>query len=309
MLLTPATRPRRLIAGREARSPTLSSMIKGIRPLIILVMSNGLLLGCGDQIHPSSEKKSGAIPGDSLVVEDQTVQFISKSDDQLLSPRQNTTTRVGRIDSTELFTELPSNSCLCPASIGSSYGEKPVATAFLTDGVAAAVCGFADHGIHNMGLVVSEFSIVDCNSNEILVEYDATQICVIDWDSTEVIIDEYQYLPSGENWGWVLLKIAQQKIVLARGELIAKPQMPRLGEIYVSEQLQRAYIASLPGRRQLNSGWEEDIGRLLVLSLADHEKPWQMLTSYREVQGQSVDRAISEQLADAIATVQWIKEN
>ena len=280
-----------------------------IQPVTILLMCTTLLLGCGDGRLAPNEEKSSDIGNDRLVGENQLDKSISKLDHQFSPSLETTITRVGRIDSTELHTSLPSHSCLCPAGIGSSYGDKPIATALLTDGETAAVCGFADSEMRDIGLVVSEFSVVDCGSGERLVEYDATQICVVEWDSTSVIIDEYQYLPSGEDWEWKLMEIARQKIISANGELIAKPQKPRLGTINVSEQLQRDYIASLSGRGKLKSGWEEDIGRLLVLSLFDHEEAWQTLTTYREVQGQSVDGAISEQLADAIATVQWIKEN
>jgi len=198
--------------------------------------------------------------------------------------------------------------CKCFNGIGSTESDKPILTSTFSNGVSLGLCGFFDKEMQDEGLIMSEFNVFNCKNGNALVEYGAVQICRIEEKKDTLTIYELKYLPIGTNWNWELIQIAKQEILVAEGNLIAKPQIPELAKFTIDEVIQREFLNSLKKGNGFGSEWESDLGKLEVLSLLGNDVAWKILKNYEDFTGDKTDGALAEQWKDAVATVKWITE-
>jgi len=197
--------------------------------------------------------------------------------------------------------------CDCFDGLGSSKNDKPVISFKFDNNKSISVCGYYDHELHDEGLIMSEFNIFDCNTGKSFVEYDAMQACRIIEAKDSVTLEELKFLPVGKDWSWDLIQIGEQKIYTNNNEITISPTKPKLAEITISNQQQLDFISSLKKNVGFGTNWEDDLGRLEVLSLIGNSEAWEILNHYEEFTDQDTDGAIAEQWSDAVATVVWIR--
>lgn len=200
-----------------------------------------------------------------------------------------------------------SSSCLCDKGISTTKGEKPLQIFEFTNGHAVRICGYKDESIQeDENMLLSEFNIFDCLSGVSYVEFGATQTCRIKTYTDTLVIEELAYLPSGENWEWQLIQIAEQKIYCNGKDIHTSKLEPKIKLQPIDSILQNTFLNSLKKGEGFPNEWEEEIGKLVVLSLSGNEKAWEILQDYENFTGTTVDGAIAETWKEGISLVEWI---
>lgn len=209
--------------------------------------------------------------------------------------------------SEKIDSQLNSNIlCECFDGIGSIKGDEPILLSSFSNGKLTAVCGFYDKKMKEPGLIISEFNIFDCETEKALVEYGAIQICRIKEGKDSIIIEELKYLPAGNNWEWELIQIAEQIVTLKNQNLVALEVRPKYQKIKLDLGSQTQFLNSIKQGEGINENWEEELGKLELLSLNGNAKAWKILKNYEEFKGGQTDGALAEQWKDALANVEWI---
>lgn len=197
--------------------------------------------------------------------------------------------------------------CMCFNGIGSSEGDEPILVSKFSNGTSLSLCGYFDKGAQDQGLTMSEFNVFNCITKEALVEYDALQTCRIEEKKDVLLIRELKYLPAGEDWDWEMVQISRQEISLIDGEINVSDPIPDLAKFEIDEAIQKEFIGNFKSGSGFGSESESEIAKLEVLSLIGNENAWNILKNYEKFSGEYADGSLSEQLNDAVATVNWIK--
>lgn len=212
------------------------------------------------------------------------------------------------IDTVEAPIEITDSACKCFHGIGSTENDKPIITSTFSNGTSVSLCGFFDKEMRGQGLIMSEFNVFDCETGNALVEYGAVKICRIEVKKDTLSIYELKYLPVGTKWSWELIQIGKQELILHEGKLITYPQVPELEKFTIDEDQQNQFLGSLKKGDGFSSEWESDLGKLEVLSLLGNDSAWEILKNYEDFTGDKTDGALAEQWKDAIAIVEWLKQ-
>lgn len=199
--------------------------------------------------------------------------------------------------------------CECSDGIGSTKTDKPNLIFDFLNGKSVSICGFFDKEIQDgEALIMSEFNVFDCKTGESYLEYDATQTCRIKKLQDTLIIEELNYLPSGENWAWELIQIAEQKVSSNNDGIIVSKIKPKIKPIIIDENTQTEFLNSIKKGKGISGEWELEIGKLVVVSLSGNEKAWSVLKNYETYTGETTDGALAETWKDAVAIVEWLKK-
>jgi len=158
------------------------------------------------------------------------------------------------------------------------------------------------------GLIISEFNIFECETGKALVEFGALQICRIKETTDSIIIEELKYLPTGANWGFELVRIGEQVVSLQNENLVASELKPKFQGASIEKVRQKEFLKSISKRKGIGENWEEELGKLELLSLIGNRRAWKILKNYEKIKRGQMDGALAEQWKDAIANVEWIIE-
>jgi hypothetical protein len=71
----------------------------------------------------------------------------------------------------------------------------------------------------------------DCKTGESYVEYGALEICRLVEMKNSIVISELKYLPSGNDWSWELLKIAEREIKTKADSIVVTSRIPKFEKI------------------------------------------------------------------------------
>jgi hypothetical protein len=175
-----------------------------------------------------------------------------------------------------------------------------------SNGKVLTVCGFVDKEME--GITVSEFNVFECTTGNSLAEYDATKICRLFEKNDTLEINEFRYLPIGENYEWELIKIGKQIITLKSDEIVVSEIEPDVERFDIDSRKVEKFLGSIEKGKGIDENWEKEIGYLEALSIFGNEKAWNILKNYETYIGQKTDGAIAETWKDAVATVSWIKK-
>jgi hypothetical protein len=199
---------------------------------------------------------------------------------------------------------MSDNFCKCFEGIGSSKSDSPIYTFKFQNGKTISVCGFLDKEME--GFTISEFNVFDCKTGESYVEYGALEICRLVEMKNSIVISELKYLPSGNDWSWELLKIAEREIKTKADSIVVTSRIPKFEKINVDAKVRDAFLNSLTSK--INNDWELEIGKLELLALNNDSDAWEYLKKYKNLKDGIVDGAHSEILNDAIENVKWIRK-
>jgi hypothetical protein len=196
--------------------------------------------------------------------------------------------------------------CQCFNGIGASEKDTPVLIFEFSNGNSISICGYKDPDLQTSELNILEFNVFDCKSGESYVEYGAMENCIIKTKQDTLIIQLFEYLPVGKNWKWKSTQVAEQIITIDLNEIQPSEIFPKYEPIPIDNKMQTDFLSSLKKGKGFGNNWEDDLGKLEVLSLLGNEKAWEILKNYENFTGLQTDGAIAEQWKDAVATVEWI---
>lgn len=196
--------------------------------------------------------------------------------------------------------------CKCFNGIGASEGDEPALLFTFSNGNSTAICGYVEEDLLLEGLIISEFNIFECKSGKSLVEFDALQTCRITEAEDKLIIEELKFLPIGKNWNWEFIQIAEQIIIMQDHNLLVNSSTPKFTQVDIDKTQQSEFLNSITQNEGIGNDWENELGKLEVLSLLGNEKAWQILRKYDNYKSEIPDGAAAEQWKDAMATVEWI---
>ena len=115
-----------------------------------------------------------------------------------------------------------------------------------------------------------------------------------------------QYLPAGNNWTWKFIQIGKQIITCEKDLLKISSLIPQYSQVKIDSELENGFLKSLKKGKGFSEDWENEIGKLEILSLNGNEIAWEVLKNYEEFTGFKTDGAIAEDWKKAIANVEWI---
>ena len=196
--------------------------------------------------------------------------------------------------------------CNCFNGIGSSDQDTPALTFSFSNGKAVSICGYKSDESTPNELLISEFNIFDCSNGTKYVEYGALENCAIKTAKDLIKIELLKYLPTGENWTWKTITIAEQQLTPHSNELKASELKPSYTPVQISEDQQKAFLTGLKKGQGFGENWEEDIAKLEVLALNGNNRAWEILKNYEAFTGEQTDGALAETWKEAIATVEWL---
>jgi len=196
--------------------------------------------------------------------------------------------------------------CQCYNGIGASEKDNPLLIFDFSNGKSVSICGFKDPDLQTTELNISEFNVFDCLSGKSYVEYGAMENCIIKTKKDTLIIQLLKFLPTGENWKWSSVQIAEQIITTDLNEIKVLKIKTKYQPTSIDNKLQSDFLRTLKRGQGFGNNWEDDLGRLEVLSLLRNEKAWEILKNYEDFTGEQTDGALAEQWKDAVATVGWI---
>jgi len=209
---------------------------------------------------------------------------------------------------TEIEKSELTKECECFDGIGSTKVDKPILTFSFLNKKSISVCGFYDKDLQDgNGIIISEFNVFDCSSGKSYIEYDATQTCRIKETQNSIVIEELYYLPTGKDWTWELIQIAEQTISSNENEILVSEIKPKIKPIKIDVKVQTEFLDSIKKGQEINGEWELEIGKLVATSLSGNENAWSILKDYENYTGEKTDGALAETWKDAVSLVEWIK--
>ncbi len=246
----------------------------------ILILSF-LILSCGEK---SNKKNTAKIKKDSLIVlENVETESEAKNIEKGLKKQ-----------------------CKCYNGIGSSDKDMPILTFDFSNGKSVSICGYKNPDSRTDELLISEFNIFDCLNGKQFVEYGAVDNCLIETENDTIKIQLLKFLPIGENWKWSSIKVAEQIITPDLNKLKVSELTANYSPILINKSKQKDFLDSLKKGQGFSENWEENIGKLEVLSLNGNDRAWEILKNYEEFTGEQTDGALAEMWKEAIATVKWL---
>jgi hypothetical protein len=201
-----------------------------------------------------------------------------------------------------------SKTCSCFTGIGSDARDTPRMTITFYEGTTLSVCGFEDEKISENEIWISEFNVVNCQTGESLAEYGALQTCLVKKDVIGLQITEFTFLPAGDNWEWVNVKIGFQQIFVKENELIVLKQVPAFETTAIDTVQADLFLSAtrdLKGTGKIENP-EELLGRLEFLALNGFRETADILNDFENYFKYQTDGAIAEQWKDAAARLKWI---
>ena len=100
---------------------------------------------------------------------------------------------------------IDSENCGCPAEYGMMQ-SKPVLIANLGER-KIVVCGYLLQRQNDSSIKISEFTISDCQTNEVLRFYGAITTCRINSTENRLEVIELAKMPLGNEFKWIQTKI------------------------------------------------------------------------------------------------------
>lgn len=196
--------------------------------------------------------------------------------------------------------------CQCYNGIGSTEKDEPISTFEFSNNRSVSICGFKLPVSKDDELLITEFNVFDCSNGNKLVEYGADNNCMITFKSDSLKIELLKYLPSGDNWHWELSKIGEQTIKQELNTLKVSELTGNFNKTKINKAEQNDFLNSLKKGQGYGKDWEENIGRLEVLSLIGNQKAWGILKDYEVFVGEPTDGALAQTWKDAVANVKWV---
>ena len=199
--------------------------------------------------------------------------------------------------------------CGCFDGIGSTKQDRPSLTMDFKNGRTITVCGYEQEKYSSTKIKMSEFNVFDCMTKKPLTEFGALQTCEVEIKNDTLTIIELKYLPVGRDWQWKFIPIGRQRIFPDRNQLQVSTIKPFYQSEPIRSELKSKFfqeIEQLKGKGY-NDQFDNIIGKLEVLALNGNERAQKILTDFESYFNFPPDGAIAEQLKDAIATVDWIK--
>lgn len=167
---------------------------------------------------------------------------------------------------------MESPSCNCP----SDYGMNGLRTVLLAnlEKTTLAVCGFLLQRTGDNSIKVSEFTISNCETNEVLRFYGAVTTCYVRSTENSLEIIELDRLPLGEGFQWI--QTPYRKVILSdvSGTLKFGDEQFVLDLSNISDSDINSFVSELPNYQ--GKGYFEEIetfiGKLLICSLKGNEQ-------------------------------------
>ena len=210
--------------------------------------------------------------------------------------------------STSKNTIVNAKDCKCFDGIGASINDKPTLTYNFENGKSVSICGFVDKEMQELGTIISEFNVFDCESGKSYAEYGALNICRIVEKKNELEIQDLRYLPIGNEWNWELIQIGEQIIKTNGNQLFVSELTPKIQKYKISDNQANEFLNSLEPGKGFNSDWEQIIGRLESLSIIGNEKAWNILQNLDSFTGLKFDGALAETWKESVENVKWIRK-
>ena len=206
-------------------------------------------------------------------------------------------------EKTELVNQkvVKERKCQCFDGIGASEKDTPILIYEFSNGKSISICGYQDSELN-----ISEFNVFDCQSGKSYVEYGAMENCEIKTKKDTLIIQLLKFLPTGENWNWESVQIAEQVFTTDLNEIKVLDIKPKYKPISIESKQQSDFLNSLKKGQGFGNNWENDLGKLEVLSILGNKKAWEILKNYEEFTGVKTDGALAEQWGSAVSTVSWV---
>ncbi len=164
------------------------------------------------------------------------------------------------------------SNCQCPQEYGQD-GSKPVLVANLGK-TTLAVCGYLLQRAGENAIKISEFTVSDCSSNEVLRFYGAVTTCQVRAKGSSLEIIELDRLPIGERFQWIQTPYRKVEIRDVNGTPKFGDEQYVLDLSMVTDADINAFVRDLP--KYKNKGYFDEvetfIGKLLVCSLKGNEQ-------------------------------------
>lgn len=167
---------------------------------------------------------------------------------------------------------MESSNCQCPSEYGME-GSRTVLLANL-DKTTLAVCGYLLQRTGDNSIKISEFTISNCETNEVLRFYGAVTTCHVRSTGNSLEIIELDRLPLGEGFQWI--QTPYRKVILsdASGTPKFRDEQFVLDLSNISDSDINSFTDKLPGYK--GKGYFEEIetfiGKLLICSLKGNEQ-------------------------------------
>jgi hypothetical protein len=181
---------------------------------------------------------------------------------------------------------------------------------FNIGGLKGTICGYLLNRISENKIKISEFSITDCQKDEMIVFYSAVQTCYIEIIDEKLKITEVTQLPFGKNWNWIELPLKERNLFLGTdNELVLGAEKSVLNYSLSNEKIEQ-YLEMVESKRKNNESFEIEttIGAILKCALNGNQKAKDILLNFNDYFGFKLDGAFQEFYNDAISIYNFINE-
>ncbi len=167
---------------------------------------------------------------------------------------------------------MESQNCSCPDSYGMD-GQKTVLYTNLENS-SIAVCGYLLQRTGDNSIKISEFTISNCKTNEVLRFYSAVTTCYVRSTGNSLEIIELDRLPIGERFQWVQTPYRRVLLSDVSGIPTFGDEKFVLDLSSISDSDTNSFVGELPNYK--GKGYFEEIetfiGKLLICSLKGNEQ-------------------------------------
>ncbi|MDO6492406.1 MULTISPECIES: hypothetical protein [unclassified Cellulophaga] len=202
------------------------------------------------------------------------------------------------------------NQCLC--SNGTELelkGVKPAMTFELANGETYNICGFVNSKISDNQLLISDFDIFNCKTDELLLE-SLSQNCFVNFKDGVLEITEMGLLRFGNNWEYETVPLGHRKIYFDEDtiqNIIKRPDFKnhKIDQNQIDEfMLELENVAKTYKDEELLT----KIEKLEVLALIDNEKAWEILLEFRSYFKIESNELIEDTLFESIERIKKQKK-
>ncbi|MEP0214510.1 MAG: hypothetical protein ABJD66_14915 [Cellulophaga sp.] len=188
-------------------------------------------------------------------------------------------------------------------------GVKPAMTFELANGETYNICGFVNSKISDNQLLISDFDIFNCKTDELLLE-SLSQNCFVNFKDGVLEITEMGLLRFGNNWEYETVPLGHRKIYFDEDiiqNIIKRPDFKnhKIDQNQIDEfMLELENVAKTYKDEELLT----KIEKLEVLALIDNEKAWEILLEFRSYFKIESNELIEDTLFESIERIKKQKK-
>ena len=188
--------------------------------------------------------------------------------------------------------------CKCFNGFGSHENDNPNLTIGFSNGINLSICGYEREKISDSEIVISEFDVFNCKTEESIIFFGALQTCQIISKTDTLVIKHLASLPTGKNWKWQLTLVTQQFIYPHKDSIIITSPVCIYEKTQIEQPRVDQFFRELEAfkGKGYNKEMENLIGKLGVLTLNGNIKARNILNEFISYMGGGVDGANSETL-------------